>query len=465
MNYLHQYLQYNQCNEAHTNYHIWSAFVGLASTIGRRVWIDYGHQWIYPQLYVVLVGPPGNRKSTAMLIQKRMLREVGGTNFAAQLESREGLIKQMAENEVAFDYNGKAKTYMPLTICVGELKDFLGVSMVNMINFTTAVWDQDYYDYKTRNKEDIIIQNPYLCILACDTPAWITANLRNDIISGGFSRRTLFVYETSKRCEIPFPSVTPEQLAAWEWCCKHLVKLQNVVGQFIWSSAARARFEKWYLYDKKDEIPKDTALFGYFDSKHIMVLKIAMLLALCEEEPVLVIEERHLDGAMGFLALAEKNLPIVFQGLGRNELNAVTNKAIELLHMAHGPMREKDLRAALWQDAKGWELDEIMKHMVSLDTVFFWDQGVPPNVRRWVCLRPFLPSHVQAALARVEESKTDASAQAGPPSALELIRGGIQFPTPVTPPSVPSPSDEGKAPSASAEPSKETDVQWPPAGK
>jgi hypothetical protein len=419
MSFLRDYLFFNECNEAHTNYHVWSAFVALASTVGRRVWIDYGHQWIYPNIYVVLVGPAGNRKSTAMFLSKDMMRQIGDTHFAAQLESREGLIKQMSSNEIAYLVNGQPKTYMPMTVCVGELKDFLGVSLQNMISFTVAVWDQDYYDYKTRNKEDIIITNPFLCILACDTPEWITRHLRDDVLSGGFSRRNLFVFETTKARRVPFPKVTPEQKDAWDRCVQHGRRLKGVVGQFLWAPNAKAFFEKWYL---EMEETKDISLQGYYDSKHVLVLKISMLVALSEGTS-LMIEEAHLRTALDLLGSVEKKLPQVFQGIGRNELTQVTNKMIQVLEMHRAEMSEKQLRSILWNDANEQDYNNARDHLHQSGRLVRWKSGQ----KEMLALTEFVPSAVQQLLARAGEKGQGASGANGQPSPLESTPDDLDF--------------------------------------
>lgn len=442
MGFLHDYLEFSDCNEAPTNYHIWSVFVAVASVLGRKVWIDYGHQWLYPHIYVVLVGPAGLRKSTAMFQAKKLMRDAGGVSFAAQLESSQGLIKQMAENEVCYQYNGLPKTYCPLTVCVGELKDFLGVSMNTMINFTTAVWDQDVYDYKLRNKEDLVITNPCLNILACDTPEWITSSLRDDIISGGFSRRTAFVFEAIERTAIPFPEITPAQAAAWQRCVEHLKKLQNLVGQFQLTTEAREYFSDWYINKRKAETPDNPQLAGYYRSKHVLMLKICMLVAACEGSGLLITLP-HMLTTMDLLKVMETNLPNVFQGMGRNELSLVTAKALQLLRSFQGPIPQKQLEAALWSDARGWEIDEVIKHLLSTNKIEGWKQGPPTNQRSMLCLPDFVPAAVRAKLSLAQQTTQDASAPSDQPSEQAQAPDDLTLLLRVNPPTSQGSSGQG----------------------
>ena len=66
MNLLADYLEFQSGNEVNENYHIWSAISALSALVSRRIWVNQGYFKIFGNLYVVLLGPPGNGKTTAM---------------------------------------------------------------------------------------------------------------------------------------------------------------------------------------------------------------------------------------------------------------------------------------------------------------------------------------------------------------------------------------------------------------
>lgn len=393
-NFLRDYREFTSGNECHPTYHLFSSLIGLSSIISRRVWLDMDYFTIYPNLYVVLVGPPGNRKSSAMATTKYLLRELQKIPFSGECISKEKLVMDMVEQERVIeglpDTFQSKRIYSPMTICVTELSEFLSISAAGMIGFLTDVYDQDFYEHKTKNKGSAVVTGPFLNLLACTTPEWITTYLRSDIISGGFSRRTLFVYETEKSARIPFPTVTPAMRAAWGRVLAHAHKLLDIRGPFIWHKEAKDFYIDWYT---KLEVPKEETTIGYFETKHIQMLKVAMLIALSEGTE-LVLHKRHILGALDLLGLIEKNLGRVFQSMGRNLLNATATKVLDILRSSPGTYKDtggadvkghliatKKLESIMFREVDQADLKLVMDHLTSTGKItratFMLSNGTP----------------------------------------------------------------------------------------
>lgn len=379
MSFLKHYRDYVSGTEAHPTYHTFAALVALSSIIGRRVWIDQGIFEVVPNLYVVLVGPSGNRKTSAMTPAKNLIRELG-LPFSAECVTKEKLVLDIyAQERVIKDlpdeYKAGFEVYSPMTCMVTELSEFLGAGGLGMINFLVTIYDQRVYDIRTKNKGDTLIRGPYLSLLACTTPDWITIYLRQDVISGGFSRRAIFVLETAKSGRIAFPTITPPMEQAWKDLVAYSRLLATVKGPFTWEPEAKVFYERWYM---SLAIPTDPTLAGYYESKHIQLLKIAMLLSLSESTS-LVLTRRDLEFGLELLGLAEVNMSRVFSGMGRNELNPIANKII-LTIKAMSPTKvkgkegeddeefrmcsEKQIRATFFREASKQEMDQIIAHLV-----------------------------------------------------------------------------------------------------
>jgi len=362
MSFLRNYLDFASGNEAHPVYHQYSALIALSSIVSRRVWIPQGYFNVYPNLYVILVGPAGNRKTTAMSICKKLLRELKDIPFSAECQTKESLVQELATHTRVYklDKDQPPIEYHPITVCVTELSQFLGANSLHMVDFLTTVYDQDFYDVKTKNKGHDTIIGPFVTLLACTTPSWITSYLKQDIISGGFSRRAIFVYETEKAKRDPFPTITPAMLLQWKALITYAKELAKVKGPFKWDSEAYSFYGDWYINLK---IPNSEVLAPFYESKHIQVLKIAMLVALSESTE-LIMRVEYLKTAIDIIDLAESNLERVFSGIGRNELNAVARKLIELLLMAPGyALPESVIKQHLFRDASPQEIGQIMGHL------------------------------------------------------------------------------------------------------
>jgi hypothetical protein len=397
MSFIRNYLKFCEQNEAAELFHVWCGLTILSVVVGRKVWINLGHITIYPNLYVVLVSPPGNRKTTAMDPAREFVRELGGYHIAGEATSKEGLVLQMAETEANVVVAGNPTKICQLNIFATELSELLSISKEKMIGFLTLIYDRKYYDYKTRNTEEMIMFNPYLVLLACETLDGITTKLKGDIVSGGFSRRAIFVLVTTPHRRIAFPEITPEAKACYQSCVETCKKLQEVGGEFTWTDEAKIWYKDWY---EKLKIPSEPALAGYYDSKQTHLLKVAMLIAASEGEYKLVMRKEYLLLALKFLEQIEVNLPRVFEGMGRNILNNVTTKIVDIIKKSPIPLTEKDLRKITWSECDEREFTQIINHLIATEKVTAWKKGSPPNQKRLFCLKGSEPKEVLEALSK-----------------------------------------------------------------
>jgi energy-coupling factor transporter ATP-binding protein EcfA2 len=384
MSFLSDYMHWTEGTEAPENYHFWSGLSALSAIVSRRVWLDMGLFQIYPNLYTVLLGPAGNGKTTCMRVAKNIVRDIGDIPFSAEAQTKESVVRYMRDNcPRTFEHKGALVCYTPLTIFVTELSHFFGPNSGHMIDFLTTIYDENKYEARTKNKGDDVLEGPYVTLLGCTTQDWVTTYLKSDIIGGGFTRRVIFVNEPSsenRTNRIPFPDRKDSQFVARDSALAHGRILQTIHGEFTWEPTAREFYIHWY---KNRDIPKDPDVAGYYRTKHVQLLKIAMLVALSESTE-LVLQKSHLEVGMALLEKTETTLTRVFQGIGRNELNAIANKVLEILYNSpeidykspDGSVRkirfvdEKRLRAIMYRDAPGRECDDIINHLISSEKIF-----------------------------------------------------------------------------------------------
>lgn len=365
MGFINDYLLYNEQNECHRNYHIWSALAILAAASGRRVHCKQGYFDVQTNLYVCLVGKQGNRKSTAKDIARDLFADAcPDIPIGASVQSREDIVKFMSSEHClrAMNIEGQPIEYRPMVFFVNELKNWLSINPGATIEFLTDIYDRKYFDASTIKHGMQKIVNPCLNILACETPEWIIDKLKLKIISGGFSRRMVYVYvtEEEEQKRIAFPNPTQEMKDARARCVKHLQKLTNISGVFSWTPEARQFYEYWYVHLPK---PPDETMAGYYRSKHIMLLKVAMLNALAADDPKLILTKDLLEISLAMLDSIEKNMPLLSIAAGRNELALPQQRILEVLRQNGGHMREKQLRLVIDKDLEPGEQLTLLNHL------------------------------------------------------------------------------------------------------
>lgn len=383
MSFLRNFSLWSSGTEIPENYCFWSGISTVSACLAGRVWTHMGRFIIYPNLYIIFLGPPGNGKTVAKDLALRTVRDVGGIKMSAEAQTKEALCRFMKDECIqTYSLNGTTIPYTPISIYLTEFSHFLGPNSSHMLDFLTTIWDRtgDIYDARTKNKGDDILPSPYVNLLACTTPDWIRNYLKSDIITGGFSRRAIFVNEPANddTKRIPRPEWTQEQTQARLAAVEYARVLTTVIGEMKWTPEATAYWDLWYT---SRIIPKDPDTRGYHKSKPALLLKVATIVAL-SESPVLVIDRPHMETALAILDSTEATLSRVFQGIGRNELNSVASKLLEYLMSSatidykhegvtkRGKlMPEKALKGLMFRDGSGSEYDEIVAHLIATDRI------------------------------------------------------------------------------------------------
>ena len=102
-----------------------------------------------------------------------------------------------------------------------------------------------------------------------------------------------------------------------------------------------------------------------------------MLLALCEEEPVLLITVKLLVLALSMLDVIEVNMPKLSVAAGRNELNIPMQRVFEILRDAGGWMPEKTFDKIMGRELQMMELIQVKRYLVSTEEIYIEDVDFP----------------------------------------------------------------------------------------
>lgn len=293
---------------------MWVALSILGSALRRNVWLNQGIYLLYPNMYVILVGPPGKTaKSTAIRLGRRLLQGVEDINFGDDSLTKQELIRQLAKT------GGKNAPQSALTLHSTELSSLIEPSGISMMQFMTDIYDCEYnpkgWSYGTKGSGRDVISNPVLNILAGTTPSWLADGLPPAGAEHGFTARTIFVFEEEPRYLKPFPKEPPRELV--NALINDIDHISRIEGEFEWGVGAKKSYEKIYgeIYES---YPSDYRLESFHNRKKIHVLKLAMILSITEDDD-LVIKQRDLEAAMDILDLAESNMPKAFSAIGKYE--------------------------------------------------------------------------------------------------------------------------------------------------
>lgn len=321
-NWIEAYLAYTYAQESPDEFHTWVAISCIAGALRRKVWFDMTYFNVYPNMYAVLVAPPGKcKKSTAMKIGRNILTQVPGLHFSPDSTSRERLINDLVTSYVA------GEGHSSMTVHSSEFESFLVTSGESMVGFLTDIFDcPPEWQHRTKTSGTAKIRGPFVNMLACTTPDDLARKMSVNAVGIGLTSRVIFVYSHTPRKRPARPKLTPEQKALEELLLDDLNSISQLSGEYQFDSEETGEYyDSWYEDRVSNPNPTDDPrLAGYYERKHVHWLKAAMCFAAAEGDD-LILTRHHMDTAMAALEMVEPNMLNVFAGIGANPLQISIN--------------------------------------------------------------------------------------------------------------------------------------------
>ena len=322
-------------NECPPVYHRWCAYSLVASIIGRRVWIDFGHFVYRPNIYVVLVGPAGIAKSVAIDIALDVGRRVGTVHYGGDAVTYQRLILDIdLTKELAHDTLGQEHEHRSLTLALTEMASFVNFQNTDMLKFLCRMFDAGNapFLYRTKNSGEVTLTNYCLNLLGACTPGDIPYIFGQHAIGSGLASRVLFVYGDIPGPPQPRPRLTREQISAREALVARCATISSLVGEMTLSPEAGAAYDQWYT-ERMQRTHPDPRLSAFYSRLRVNVPKLAMLQALSQNR--MVVEAADLAVALRDMQALERGLRRAFSAVGTNKQSPTLESMLQQVRLAH----------------------------------------------------------------------------------------------------------------------------------
>lgn len=365
------YLRYTSEHESPESFHLWTGLSLIACVLRRNIVLDMGQYKVYPNIFVVQVATTGEcRKTAGATIGYKLLNRLNEKqelthkfNIMKQKTTPEGLIMRMQGVELC-----DAGMIVPdgsIFIFAPELRVFLSEGVArDLIPLLTDFYDcPDSWDYTTRVRSIETVNNVCITILACSTPKWLGQCIAEDAQAGGFTSRVFFIVESKGRKNLkPYRDLELETLLV-----NDLYHIRSVKGNVQFTKEAYAFFNDWY--NKTDLKSDDDEMAGWHSRMHVHIMKIAMLMAISESD-ALVLEKRHVEGAMEAIAQLEKRMPLAFAHVGATREAEIGERIVRHLQRAEGWLGHSSLMRSVYKYVKdGNEFKTLMESLTIRDVI------------------------------------------------------------------------------------------------
>lgn len=373
------YLEYvENSSEAPFQYHRWALLVGVGSLLGRQLFLPFGPDLIYPNMYALLLGPSAGRKSSAINMMRRVVSEAGFDKFAKERSSKEQFLVDLAKG---FGANRKTSEELEemlaqpwdnpepceVLICAGELEDFLGAKDAGFISLLTNLYDNlPKYEQPKLTGKNVYVHQPTVGLLGGATAQTFSTIFPPEAVGQGILSRLPLIHADGARCKITLPPPPPPDVHAA--LVDHLREVKtHMRGEMKCSPAAFKMIDEIYHCDFPLD---DVRLVSYAGRRHMHLWKMCIVYAALDLSMVILPE--HVLRANTVLHHSELFMPKALGEFGRSLNSGVTNTVMSAIQSATklGGATVFDLMKNCSNDVKDMkELVEVVRKLVAAGKV------------------------------------------------------------------------------------------------
>ena len=346
------------------------------------MYINFGGTKIYPNLYIMIIGNAGSRKSTAIKHGLGLLRDCKYSNLAATATSREQFFEDFG-NQVPQDvydsFNMGLITNKELdeyscnyTVIADEFNDFAGVNNVGMYTSLANLWDyRGMFDYRPKHGKKVSIINPVLNILSGNTADGFANAFPAQTINQGLPSRTILINSLGRRRKIYWPEAPDLQLRAR--VIAKLQEVQKLKGEIVISPGAKQLLKD--IYENWKPI-QDSRFVTYGSRRYQQLLKLAIIIA-ASYNTLLVTKEIIVE-ANSILTFAEKLMPDALGEFGLNKFSVPTARILDSIkYCPDGIMTIEEIYASVSSDVKDYkECQDLIMNLYKAKKVQVTKEGI-----------------------------------------------------------------------------------------
>ena len=368
MDYFQKYLDYVGHSESPIIYHRWTSIAIIAALLCRNIHIPFGHSVIYPNMYLQLMGAPGTRKSTAISIGKKLLKEVGYHRFAPDRMSKERFLMEMAPPELdGLDEDLELLVFdkpSEIFVVAEEFGDFMGMNNMEFLTMLTKLWDNmESYTHPKIHGKSVEVFQPTVNILSGNTIQGLALTIPPEGLGNGFMSRVLFIYAEETGIKITFPIPPNQDLSTV--LVDHLKAIKELKGVVHYHKDAKHLLDRMY----KEYIGIDDHRFKPYGTRRFThLLKLCMIFAAAD----LRTEIREVDTlkANTLLHHTELNMPKALGEFGRSRYADVSGVVLSILDKTDVPLTLNELWKFVNKDLNRLaELGDLIRGLLAADKI------------------------------------------------------------------------------------------------
>lgn len=368
---LQAFCLFTEDTEVPAAFAVWSGMITIAAALGRDCFIDYGYYTLYPNMYIVLIGPSAvAKKSTPIKFAMRMIKQVKPpVNILSQKMTPEALISALS----GLDAKEGDTMIVPSAVGVALISEL--ATLVNkgsfksgMIDVLTDLYDAEDFEYRTKARGIEYVRNPCLSIIGGVTPIGIKECIPFVSIGGGFTSRIVFVFSKGSGRLVPRPYRSQENKKRMDDICHDLSEIAKMRGPFALTDEAGKVYDAEYIdFRKHSPLIEDENLGGYIGRRADILMKVSMLVSASSSDDRLI-TDRCMSTALGILRRTESYMPNVLKVITSNEVGDIFEQIIRYI-TRHKIVSKAEITRQFRHKMTAMELDSMMRTLEQAEIV------------------------------------------------------------------------------------------------
>lgn len=260
--------------DAPPEFHIQVALGLLSAACGNRVTLQPRWGRVFPSLWVILLGPSGVRKTTAINLGVNLLQRAVPNIIYPHKFTLEAQLDIMA---------GQPAGLMVAPELGSLLQQMNKEYNTGMRETLTDLYDGNTVRVATKSGGLRTVENPSICLLGGSTIEWLEGAVREQDLVGGFMARMLFSYqeENGEHISVLGLRYSDADRMAEASLVEHLRTVSQVAGA-VELNDIEDDFDEWsYAYSQRDQ--RNTRMSGVYKRAEITALKLATLYTLSSD--------------------------------------------------------------------------------------------------------------------------------------------------------------------------------------
>lgn len=354
-------------------YDRWCCVGIIGALLSRQCWFEHGHWTLYPNMYLMLIGEPAARKTTAIKTAEKILRKAGYDRFSADRTSKERFLMDLrpyreedGPQEIDDDVlDLKVDEPSERFVVADEFTDFTGKQNLEFLTMLSKLWDSPpKYEHPKITGKSIVVHEPTVSILSGSQPDMLYSAFPPEAIGQGIMSRFIMVFSQPTGIKVDFPN--PPDPGHINRMVRRLEAIkQKAVGAFNITAATKLVLGEMY----HNAIGVDDFRFKHYNNRRFThLIKLSMIFAAMDCRTVIEVDDAIKANTL--LYVTETRMPRALGEFGKSRNAEISNKILGILSHHGQPCSANFLLKQLVNDvdSKG-HLTDVLFHMAQAERI------------------------------------------------------------------------------------------------